>query len=114
MANIWKSDGRLVRLLRILVLHGDSPSQIRSSAVLQCIKCPSHLENKPFGEAFGMMCSSDHPVIPIGLYREANDESTAPFRFMYTNPPPTTLIHPTDFLFVLVNSKQSHLRDNMA
>lgn len=113
MTNMWKSDGRLLHLMRLLVLHGDTPSQIQSSAVLRCVPCPEYAQNKTFSDVFKSFCLTEHPVILIGLYREAVDESSRSFRFVYTNPPPSSLLHPSDYLFVLVNSKHSYLRDNL-
>jgi len=86
------------------VSHADDRHLIQLLVLTQLLPClinrcgSTHLQNQLYGQLFTYLADQD--VIPIGLYRCADAKlSTRPF--VFTNPPPATLLHKGDFVFVL-------------
>ncbi len=111
LSNVWKGPGLLDLAMAMLgVAH--TATQSHSSAVLTSIDASDDIAGKTFLEAFRRLCGKKNPVVIVGLHRLASSKF-GDFRFVFTSPPPDTIIQATDKLFVLVNPEGSQLADNV-
>jgi hypothetical protein len=63
---------------------------------------PQAWSGRTFGEMFDVMCTKQVNAVPIGLYRQ---ERTRQEYYVYTAPPPSTLLEDADRVFFMTLSK---------
>ena len=99
--NIWKGNGKLMDLVRLLLRAPSHPSQMSLSAFLSCDPVPANAVGFNFQNLLLLLLSSPSAQsIPIAIYRECAGAQGL-FRYVLTNPQKHTIITENDFVFAL-------------
>jgi len=91
----------------------DKKGNLRISHVLLLVPVPECCVNKEYRELVAYMLGEPEHDIPIGLYRAPHSQRMTTKAYVFTNPPPSTIVHRDDKVYVLVNSdvaKSGHRR----
>lgn len=105
--NIWKGNGKLMDLVRLLLRSPCHPAQMSFSSFLSCDPVPPNAIGSDFQHLLLLLLSSSSYLsIPIALYRECAGPRGL-FRYVLTNPQKQTIITESDLIFVLKSPKVS-------
>jgi hypothetical protein len=112
LPNIWKTGGRVLQFVRLLLRLSEKPLQLQCSSGLHCIDLPEEMAGSTFGEMFQAFCQQENHSIPIGLYRTA-EGPFGPFRYVFTNPEVDCLLRADDKVYVLITPAHDFLEQSL-